>query len=360
MTQRNRFIDIAKGMAIILVLFNHYEWQENSLLNTHLYYWMITMAVPVFMLCTGYVTASSFDKKNISFDEARSKKQIIPKLVRYTMPFLWFYIAETILTAVAVKTGLLQHISTLDFPYNAGYADKKMTLLGSIIFFFAGGRGQHGTYYFPVIIQVVFLMPYIYNAVKKSKNGIWKCFAVTVGLDVLVALVGNIINVNVSAGYNRMIAFRYVFALAMGCYVYLYRENLGKIKWFVMFALGVGYTCLVTYVPSYKPFVYSSWQYTSAMSMLYISPLFVLGIRYLENIKFKPLEEIGKASYHILMVQILYYNFAAPFVWTAPKNIIPNDAVGFIVGLVICLGGGYGYYRLYGFLARKYNDKRHG
>lgn len=358
MTERNHFIDISKGIAIILVLFNHYEWQSDSLLNTHLYYWIITMAVPIFMLCTGYVTAMSFEKKQITFEQSKSRKIIVPKLVRYIMPFVWFYIAETVFTFVSIKTGFLEYISTLDFPYNAGYADKKMTLLGSIVFFFAGGRGQHGTYYFPVIIQVTLLMPYIYRAVKKSVNGIWKCFAVTVGLDVFVALLKYLLSVNVSAGYNRMIALRYVFALALGCYIYIYRENLGKIKWLVMPVFGIAYTVVVTYIPSYTPLVYTSWKYTSALSMLYIAPLFVLGIKLFANAKCKVLEEIGKASYHILMVQILYYNFLAPLVWTAPKSVIYNDAVGFSIGLLICLGGGYGYYSLYNLMASKNRRKQ--
>lgn len=353
MTKRNRFIDIAKGISIILVLFNHYEWSKDSLLNTHLYYWLITLAVPVFMLGTGYVSAASFERKGISLAEAKRKEQIIPKIKRYTIPFLWFYIAETILTYISVKAGFLQYISTLNFPYSGGYANKSMTLSGSITYFFAGGRGQHGTYYFPVIIQIVFLMPYIYNTVKKSKNGVWKCFAVTVLLDIMIALISNITDVNISAFYNRMISFRYIFALALGCYIYVYKADLGKIKWWIMFFLGIGYTCLVTYIPSYKPLVYSSWKYTSALSMLYIAPLFVFGMKHFGNIRCKPIEEIGKASYHILMVQILYYNFLAPLIWTAPKNIIPNAAIGFAISLVICIVGGYGYYRLYTFAAKR-------
>ena len=318
------------------------------------------MAVPIFMLCTGYVTAMSYDKKHITFQEAKSKKQIVPKLVRYTMPFLWFYVAETILTFISVETGFLQYISRLDFPYNAGYADKRMTLLGTLVFFVAGGRGQHGTYYYPVIMQVVFLMPFVYNVVRKSANGLWKCFGVTVGLDVLVALVRHIAGVNVSAGYNRMIALRYVFALALGCYMYIYRENLGKIKWFVMFAVGVGYTFLVTYVPDYTPFVYTSWKYTSAFSMLYIAPVFVMGMKLFSKTQIRPIEELGKASYHIFMVQILYFNFFAPLVWTAPKSVIPNDYVGMAISLVVCLAGGYGYYLLYNFVSCKYKKIRHG
>ncbi len=357
MSQRNRFIDIAKACAIILVLFNHYEWQQNSIFNTHLYYWLITAAVPVFMLCTGYVTAMSFEKKGTSFKEAYSKKLILPKLLRYVMPFLWFYIAETVFAFIAIKTGFLQYISTLNFPYNAGYANKEMTLLGTVIFFFAGGRGQHGTYYFPVIIQVTFLMPLIFRTVKKSVNGIWKCFGVTVGLDIFFSVLSRLTDINISAGYNRMIALRYIFALALGCHIYLYREKLISFKWIAMFFSGIVYTFVISYVPSYTPVIYTSWQYTSALSLLFIAPLFTLGVKHLGKINFRPLEEIGKASYHILMVQILYYNFLAPLVWTAPKSIIPNDALGFALGLIVCLGLGYGYYRLYNLVAKKIKHK---
>ena len=93
--------------------------------------------------------------------------------------------------------------------------------------------------------------------------------------------------------------------------------------------------------------------------MLYIAPIFVFGMRFFGNARVKLLEGIGKASYHILMVQILYFNFLAPLVWTAPKNVIPNDAVGFILSAGICLGGGYGYYRLYNYFMAKNKKKRH-
>ena len=357
MTERNRFIDIAKGMAIILVIFNHYEWQKSSIFQTHLYYWLITIAVPIFMLCTGYVTAVSFDSKNISLEEATKKSSILPKLKRYTMPFLWFYIAETLFTFISIKTGFLDYIGALDFPYNAGYRNMEMTLPGTLIFFIAGGRGQHGTYYYPVIMQVVFLIPFIYNTVKKSKYGIWKCFAVAVGLDIIFAIISTLSGVYVSGFYNRMIAVRYIFALSLGCHIYLYRKNLGKYKWYIMFILGVAYTILISYT-GYKPFVYKTWKYTSALNMFYIAPIFMLGTKYLKNIKFRPLEEIGKASYHILMVQILFFNFLAPLIWTAPKSIIPNDSVGFILSLVVCLGGGYGYYLLYNFSAKRIKKKK--
>lgn len=355
MRQRNHFIDIAKGIAIILVLFNHYEWQEGSFVGTHLYYWLVCMAVPVFMLCTGYVTAASFEAKNITLASAYERKNILPKLVRYVMPVVWFYLAETLLTFIFQHNGYLEYISTLDFPYKDGY-NKRMTLVGTLLYFFAGGRGQHGTYYFPIIMQVALMIPVIYTVVKRRKDGVWLCFFVNLFLELVKTPIGKILPLSSSVLYGtyRLLAYRYIFVLALGCYIYIYRENLGKwYKWLIMFLAGAGYVYLINYT-SYQRVIFTYWQRTSMIAVMFIAPLFVLGVKYLAKVRFAPLEELGKASYHILMVQIIYYNFFAPLVWTAPKSIIPNDAVGFLVGLVACLGFGYGYYRLYTFAAKRF------
>ncbi len=359
MKERNHFIDLAKGIAIILVLFNHYEWQKGSFVGTHIYYWLVCMAVPVFMLCTGYVTAASFEAKSVTLKEAYSKKNLLPKLARYVMPVLWFYIAETVMTFVFQHTGFLKYISTLDFPYNHGY-DKKMTLLGTVVFFFAGGRGQHGTYYFPIIMQVAFMIPLIYAAVKKWKWGVWLCFFVNLALEVLKNPIGRMTGLSSSILYGayRLLAYRYIFVIALGIYIYLYRDNLGKrFKWICMFLVGAGYVYLVNYVP-YNRIIFNYWHRTSMIAVLYIAPLFVLGVKYLAGVRIKLIEELGKASYHILMVQILYFNFFAPLVWTAPKNIIPNDFVGFVISIAVCLGGGYGYYLLYNKVAGEYRRRK--
>lgn len=365
MGERNRFIDVAKGVAIILVLFNHYEWAEGSFVGTHLYNWLVCMAVPIFMLCTGYVTAASFKRNGTDLSNAYTKKALLPKLARYILPVLWFYIAETILTFIFIKTGFLDYLSTLDFAYADGYANAKMTPLGTIAFFFAGGRGQHGTYYFPIILQVAFMMPVIYRIVVRRKSGVVVCFVITLALEVLkipVCLLLSELGVGsgVQYGIYRLLAFRYIFVLALGCYMYLYHESLGKwYKWLLCFAVGAGYIYLIEYT-SYNRVIFTWWQNTSMIAVLYIAPVFLLGLKYLSKFSIKSLEELGKASYHILMVQILYFNFFAPLVWTAPKSVIPNDASGMAISLFVCLGGGYGYYRLYNFVAKKYKEKRHG
>lgn len=363
MAERNRFIDFVKGIAIILVLFNHYEWAEGSFVGTHLYNFLVCMAVPIFMLCTGYVSAASFSAKNISLKDAYTKKALVPKLLRYTLPVLWFYLAETVLTFAFQHLGYLDYLSGLDFKYNHGYGGKKMTLLGTVVFFFAGGRGQHGTYYFPIILQVAFMIPVIYHVVKKYKFGVHFCFITTLLLECakipLVHFLAKIgISNSVCYGVYRLVAFRYIFVLALGCYIYLYRDKF--CKWYKlapMFLVGALYIYLIEYT-SYERVIFIWWQNTSAIAVLYIAPFFALGVKYLGKINFRFFEELGKASYHILMVQIIYYNFFAPLVWTAPKNVIPCDGVGFVIGLAVCLGGGYGYHKLYCKLSRKYGKKK--
>ena len=351
MMQRNRFIDIAKGFAIILVLFNHYFWQKGSIFNTHLYYWVICMAVPIFMLCTGYVTAQSFDSKKVTLKQSYTFEKLYPKYTRYIMPFLWFYIVEMLLTFIFQQTGYIKYLSVLNYDFAKMY-EVRVSFLSVLVFFFSGGRGLHGTYYFPIILQVALMIPVIYTVVKKYKYGLWMCFGVNLFLEILKNIV------NLPYGAYRLLAFRYIFALALGCYLYIYREKEEKwYKWLMFFAVGAAYTYVVNYI-SYNKLIFTYWFRTSMISMLYITPIFLLGIRYMKNVRIPFIENLGKASYHILMVQILYYNFLAPIVWYASANKIINDFWGMILSLVICLGGGYGYYMLYNFISRRYKERK--
>ena len=350
MTERNRFIDISKGVAIILVLFNHYTWDKTSIFNTHLYYWIISMAVPLFMLCTGYVTALSFEKKGDNLKTAYSSKRISPKLLRYIMPFFWFYVAETILTFIFRQIGYIECLSDLNFVFSDVY-EEEMTIFATVKYFFAGGRGIHGTYYFPIILQVALIIPFIYAVVRKYRWGVCLCF----GVNLIFEILKN--PLDMTAGLYRILVFRYIFAISMGCYLYVYRERIGKwYKWFALFLFGALYTYIVNYIP-YERLIFTYRFRNSMMSMLYITPIFLLGIKYLGKIRCLFLEKIGKASYHILMVQILYYNFFAPLLWSASDNKIISNFTGMSISLIICLGGGYAYYLLYTFISKKYKNR---
>ena len=64
MKQRDHFLDIAKGAAVILVIITHFSWTEEERLPYLFPFW-VSMAVPVFMIISGYVGTASYEKKGI-------------------------------------------------------------------------------------------------------------------------------------------------------------------------------------------------------------------------------------------------------------------------------------------------------
>lgn len=60
-----------------------------------LFLFWVDMAVPIFMILSGYVYTKSFVKKEIAtFEDAYRFRNIIPKIVRFMVPFLMVYVLE--------------------------------------------------------------------------------------------------------------------------------------------------------------------------------------------------------------------------------------------------------------------------
>ncbi len=313
--KRNNFIDIAKGIAILMVVITHYEWSDGWRLNL-LFPYHISMAVPIFMLVTGYVSAASFSKSGIiTLKCAYSPKLIAKKLLRYTLPFLYMYIAQNV-----IVLAMGESISPIEV----------------LICFFGGGRGENGTYYYPVLIQIVLIFPLIYIAVSKFKYGIIGCFVVNFLYELIKCAV------DMSGGVYRLIALRYIFAVAMGCYIYLRGNELKRNKGVVICTLGALYIWLVNYT-SYEPRIFTFWTATSMIAVLFIAPIFAFGLKAASGWHCPPIELIGKASYHIFLAQVIYYNHIAPVIY----DVAGSSALEFLLSITISLALGMGYYFAY-------------
>ena len=91
---RYRQLDAIKGICIVFILVAHYNWSEGERLLFLFPFW-INMAVPAFMVISGFVYTKSYLKKEIVNFEGMYKKTIlIEKIVRYTFPFFLVYIVE--------------------------------------------------------------------------------------------------------------------------------------------------------------------------------------------------------------------------------------------------------------------------
>ena len=142
--KRNHIVDILKGICIICVVITHFEWQYDYRLIP-VFPFFIDMAVPVFMIISGYVYTISFEKRGISaISQAYQIDYLIDKLLRYTMPFIIIYVLE------------LLAFYRIDVTYS------KREIIWN---FFTGGFG-YGSYYYPIMIQFIFVFPIVYFIVK--------------------------------------------------------------------------------------------------------------------------------------------------------------------------------------------------
>lgn len=210
---RNSLLDVIKGVCILFVIISHCNFSDEERLHLFFPFW-IDMAVPMFMIISGYVGALSFDCKNIrNLKECYKKEILISKISRLTIPFIIVCIIEFI--ADCFISG---RVSIADFFFLIIY----------------GGRGP-GSYYYPIMMQFVFLYPLIYFIIKDSKiRGVLILFIVN-GLYELFAHF-----LTVPDSLNRLLLLRWIFVISSGCFLYLDRTSEFKKRLILKCVMGGG------------------------------------------------------------------------------------------------------------------------
>ncbi len=273
--QRNNMVDILKGISIILIVLTHYNWSEEQRSNP-LFCYIINMAVPVFMIISGYVGALSFERNGIAeIKDAYKYKHIIRKYLRLTIPFMMFSVWEIIDTHIPFPEGKLDRIK-----------------------WFINGADGPGNYYYPIMIQLIILFPLIYIWVHDNKKkGIIFCLFLNAVFEVIKWSYG------MNEEYYRLNILRYLFLLACGVYAYQYKFN--KIESVAMTLLGALYIFAI-YYHVYTPRILTFWSTTCFVSAMFIIPVVVYIIKNV-RFRFPPLELLGKASFNIYLVQMAFY-----------------------------------------------------
>ncbi len=114
-------LDVIKGICILMVVFTHYNWEDKQRLVFLFPFW-IDMAVPIFMVVTGYVSAVSYKRKgSYSIKRAYKPGLLLSKCLRYIIPFIPAFIV-----------GILLHIFG---------KHESFTMIGVIKDFITGGYG---------------------------------------------------------------------------------------------------------------------------------------------------------------------------------------------------------------------------
>jgi len=325
---RNKFLDVLKGILIIFVIILHCDLgHDKSTIGQYLFAFVISFAVPMFMFISGYVGALSYRKNGTSTEKAYKPGNLVPKLIRFIVPFSLFYICEWIIFRL---NGMYQ-VNIIEFG-----------VLEFVKRWFSGGAGM-GSYYFPIMLQFVFVFPIVYYFINAYEyKGLMGCFIVNAIYEFLKSAYG------MNETEYRLLIFRYIYIIAAGCYLALNYDKKAKI-WVEVIKLiaGVGFVFLFNFT-GYSPKIITFWSATSFLACLYICSIMNFLVKKV-NFGFKPLEYVGKASFNIFLVQMIYYSVYAEYFYSISDNTIHR----MLSSIVICVSVGTLFYFIEHFLTEK-------
>lgn len=310
--ERNHTIDSIRGICILCIIITHYTFSEAERLKYLFPFW-INMAVPVFMILSGYVNMQSFKAQSISCIKDAYNFHFVKRITRFTIPFLLFYIIELVLA---------------NFPFIHEISD--ITLYHfNIWIFLAGGIGP-GSYYYPIMIQFIILFPFVFILIDKYNSlGLLLGFIINISFEILQRAYG------MNENCYRLLIFRYTFLIFYGGFLYKNRKRKIRFIWGILSTLaGASYLFMTQYI-GYKTHIIIYWQQTSIVACLFVIPIISFIIKR-ASIRCQLIELFGKASFNIFLIQMIYYTFFAEYFYSFSNNKI----LQIITGLVICLSAG--------------------
>lgn len=318
-TKRNGFVDSLKGILIIFVILQHYDWKYGEG-NSIVFRYCISFAVPMFIFLSGYVSSLSNKAKGIeSLEKMYSFDYMIKKTLRIVIPFtIAFVCGWGIFRALGIfKVNIVEY-----------------GLLAAFFGWLRGGFGM-GSYYFPVYMQFIFLFPLIYLAIsKKGKNGLIACFVLNGLFEVLKSAFG-------MPDYEyRYMFLRYLYVAAAGCYLALH-GNSSK-KWLEALQLLLGGFFVFLFTKSgYTPKIITYWEGTCFLTCMLIIPVMNVLVSKVK-VTIPLLNLFGKASFNIFLVQMIFFSTYKDML----ESAVNNYALNVIATVIVCVVVGTLFYLL--------------
>jgi peptidoglycan/LPS O-acetylase OafA/YrhL len=310
-------IDFIKGLAVISVILLH-TIPPYILLKIFAPF-HIWHAVPVFMVIAGINSAlSSLKEEEFVLLKEYSPKKIKKSFIRILMPFTVVWLVEIL---ALVITG-------------------KATYAKVITSYFLGGMGP-GSYFTPIYVQHLIFFPVILLIVIKcDKINPYLTLALFCVLALMVEFACVVLNVPESL--YRLLYVRYFFATVLGAYLVRHNFKFNQIA--VMALLSVIYIGITSYVEYSPGIIYPAWGFQHAPAYFFTIFVVILLWKVFPYITYigTLLTKIGKASYHIFLIQMVYFWAFSQFV----RNIFQNNCIFLFVNLFACLAIGYLFFCL--------------
>jgi surface polysaccharide O-acyltransferase-like enzyme len=327
LTQNSRIFafDYLKALCILFVIITHLAVTD-VLRKDFLYPFWIDMAVPIFMIISGYVYSLSCEKRHISsINNWFTYKNFKPKFMRILNPFFITYFIEVVIFYVYYT-----HTNT------------EFTPIQYLIIFITGGWGP-GSYYVPVLIQLLLLFPLLYFLFKKSPlYGALTIICAQIVLEIIIH------GLSISVDIYRLLFFRYMIFILFGMILYYYKDRIRPIHLCLSFVVGGGFILATNYL-GYTPILFTYWTTTSLPTAFYTFVMVFLFLRIFECDAVKKIhipEEIsntfcllGRASFHIYLTQMVYY----ATIYTVVRNLLPLP-LELIISIIVCCAAGVVFY----------------
>lgn len=344
-------IDILKGLAMIFVIIIHsIVYTDHSKIFKVLAEFTIAQAVPIFLVIMGLNLGYSFKRKNYTnLKQIFSKNYFVSRFERLYFPFI-------IICVISILVAILAHKQ---------FQISLLILIGKIPLF------GYGDFFVYLIFQFIVLFPILYVLYKRNPLGMLaSSFIINFSFEVFV-FVQSLLNQNIS--YYNYVIIRYLFLINLGLWV-SDRLDFNKVQFKDIFdqknivmSIGLIISCIYLFIAtvySYKfPFFIPDWAYQKLFSNFYTLFIVIVGLKYLpsvsNNIIPKSLALIGKASYHIFLLQIVIFGAGITF-----SNVITKiglDLTDFsnlfellvvLINLMMCLSFGLLFFYSEGKLSR--------
>ena len=300
-------LDYLKGISIMFVIITHVTIYS-TLSNTSIVFpYFVNMAVPFFIIVSGYAHSQSYEKRELkTLREYYKFKDLFNKAKAIYVPFVVIYVLELILTRIM---------------------DGRMVgIKEAVHIFITGGLGP-GSYYIPILMELIVVMPIIYWLVNRNVlQGSLSVIAVQVLLEWMIQIT------NFPQEIYRLLIVRYLVFLLTGVLLYKYRERQKNILLFLCMCIGAVYIWKVNY-EEYVPYLFQFWTTTSAPTALWAGGVTAFFIKYMPMFPKRIdmcMSKIGRSTYYIYLIQMVYFQFGFGQYFT-------NPLIHSIMSIIICI-----------------------
>lgn len=292
---------------------------------------LATVAVPVFIMISAYLRTKKIQK--IGIRGAYAPRYMFVSFMSLMLAYVFIVVIEMI--------GCLPiHLAGHPLPLKAEFYDSVPKFF---VWLFTGTLG-FGSYYIPIMVELIVVFPLIYMLFIKSRTaGLVLSFLLNGAYDLLQYYLG------MHADAYRLLIFRLILMLGFGVYLGLQKEfdKKSDIIAAVFLVIGLCYVIVNAYV--YEFTVFGEWATSSMLVAPFAYGYFYFMMKFFKNVKPHKIFILGKASYHIFLVQMLFFFFWGNFILYALFGKLPTAIsipcqIAVSVPLTCTLG--YLFYRL--------------